>query len=294
MKTLLPIFALSIFSAQAQTPALRAFETPDAAAKAVIAAADANNETELNEIFGANKAILSSGDPEQDKQERAEFAKMARDRYRIEKDPMNLHRVILDIGPDDWPFPVPIIEVNGKWSFSSEQGELEVRARRIGANELDTIETLAAAVNAEQQYAREDRDADGILEYAEYIMSSPGKADGLYSDKSSYDLPKEFGAAEVRPGKARPTPYHGYYFRVLASQGPNAPGGAHKYVVDGKHMMAGFAFVAWPAEYGVTGVHTFIVNRDGDIFEKDLGKPASNLTTPVRSYDPDKSWKPVD
>jgi hypothetical protein len=294
MKTFLPIFAISIFSAQAQTPALRAFDTPDAAAQAVIAAADKNDEKELNAIFGANKAILSSGDAEQDKQELAGFAQMAHQKYRIEKDPMNLHRVILDIGPDDWPFPVPIIEVNGKWSFSSEQGELEVRARRIGANELDTIETLAAAVTAQQQYAEADRDADGILEYAEYIMSSPGKTDGLCSDKSSYNLPKEFGEAEVRAGKSKPTPYHGYYFRVLDAQGPNAPGGAHKYVVDGKHMMAGFAFVAWPAEYGVTGIHTFIVNRDGDIYEKDLGKPASNLTTTVRAYDPDKTWKPVD
>jgi Protein of unknown function (DUF2950) len=289
MKAVLGIFAVSLLSAQAQTPALKVFDSPDAAAQAAIAAAEKNDVAELTAIFGArSKAILTTGDPAQDKEERAEFAKVARSKYHIEKDPMNLHRVILDIGPEDWPFPVPIVEHDGKWSFDPDQGDLEVRARRIGANELDTIEHLAGLVEAQHEYAQADRDGDGILEYAQLIATSPGKSDGL--------LPAQdpVAQAEVRPGKAKATPVCGYYFKVLESQGANAGGGRHQYVVDGKHMMAGFALVAWPAEYGVTGIHTFIVNAGGEIFEKDLGKPVSSLTSPVRVFDPDPTWRSVD
>jgi Protein of unknown function (DUF2950) len=295
MRTIISIFAVSLLSAQAQTPALKTFDSPDAAAQAAISAAEKNDVAELTAIFGTkSKAVLSTGDPEQDKQERAEFARVARSKHRIEKDPMNLHRVILDVGPEDWPFPVPIVENNGKWSFDPVQGDLEVRARRIGANELDTMEELSALVAAQNQYAEADRDSDGILEFARLIMSSPGKTDGLYSEKMASPSLKVLADAEIRPGKPKGVPYHGYYYRVLESQGAHADGGAHAYVVDGKHMMGGFALVAWPAEYGVTGIHTFIVNRNGNVFEKDLGKPVSNLTAPVRIYDPDKSWQRVD
>jgi hypothetical protein len=296
MRTLVGIFAFSLLSAQAQTPALKSFDTPDAAAQAAITAAEKNNIAELTAIFGTkSKAILSSGNPEQDKQERAEFARVARSKYEIEKDPMNLHRVILVVGPEDWPFPVPLIERERKWSFDPDQGDLEVRARRIGANELDTMEALAGIAEAQHQYAEMDRDGDGLQEYAQMIASSPGKNDGLYSEKAAASAPlKPIADAEVRAGKVKPVSFHGYYFRVLDAQGPNAEGGAHKYVVDGKHMMAGFAVAAWPAEYGVTGIHTFVVNHDGVVFEKDLGKPASNLAAPVRWFDPDKSWRRVD
>jgi hypothetical protein len=289
MKTVVGLLAVSLLSAQAQTPALKLFDTPDAAAQAAIAAAEKNDVAELSAIFGAkSKAILSTGNLEQDKQERAEFAKVARSKHRIEKDPMNLHRVILDIGPEDWPFPVPLVEQGGKWSFDPDQGDLEVRARRIGANELDTIETLARLVEAQHEYVQADRDGDGILEYAQVISTSTGKNDGLFPAQDP------LAQAEVRPGKAKAIPVGGYYFKVLESQGASAHGGRHQYVVDGKHMMGGFALVAWPAEYGVTGIHTFIVNADGDIFEKDLGKPVSSLTAPVRLYDPDRTWRSVD
>ncbi len=290
MKTLLPLLAALSLSAQVKT-----FDTPDAAAQAVITAAEKNDVDSLKSIFGANsKAILTTGDPKQDEQERAEFARVARSKYRIEKDPMNLHRVLLDVGPEDWPFPVPIIEKNGKWSFEPEQGELEVRARRIGANEIDVIESLAGFVEAEKQYAQSDRDKDGILEYAEFLMSEPGKEDGLYSEGSPR-IPKTLAQAEVRAGKAKPVPYHGYYFRILTSEAAFDRGGLHtNYMVQGKHMMGGFALVAWPSQYGVTGIHTFIVNQDGVVYEKDLLAPASNLTPPVKTYAPDKSWMRVD
>lgn len=295
MRTLFTLLTVSVLAAQAQRPALKTFESPDAAAQAAIAAAEKDDVAELKAIFGADsKAILSCGDPAQDKQERAEFARVARSKHGIEKDPMNLHRVFLVVGPEDWPFPVPIIESNGKWSFDPAQGEMEVHARRIGANELDTVETLAGIVEAQHQYAAADRDGDGILEYARVIMSSPGKTDGLASTSGTSTLPRQVGEAEVRPGKTKAVPLHGYYFRMLESQGPNAEGGAYSYVVDGKHMMGGFALVAWPAQYGVTGIHTFVVNQDGMVFEKDLGKPGSNPVTTVRSFDPDKSWEPLD
>jgi len=290
MKTLLPFLTVLTLSAQVKT-----FDSPEAAAQAVIAAAEQNDVATLNAVFGANsKAILTSGDPKQDAEERAEFARVARAKHQIEKDPMNLHRVMLDVGPEDWPFPVPIVEKDGKWSFESAQGELEVRARRIGANELDIIDMCAGFVQAQQQYAEADRDKDGILEYAEFLMSETGKDDGLYS-ASAARIPKALAEAEVRPGRTKPVPYHGYYFHMLTSQIASDRGGVHiNYMVQGKHMMGGFALVAWPAQYGVTGIHTFIVNKDGVVYEKDLGTPASNLAPPVKTFAPDKSWSRVD
>jgi hypothetical protein len=283
MKILLPFFAILTLSAQVKT-----FDSPDAAAQAVIAAAESNNVAELKAIFGANsKGILTSGDPKQDAEERSEFARMARARHSIEKDPMNHHRVMLEIGTDNWPFPVPIVERDGKWSFEPAQGEIEVLARRIGANEIDTIDLCAGFVAAQRQYAEADRDKDGILEYAEFLRSAPGKDDGLYSDGSPR-IPKRFAEAEVRVGGAKAIPYHGYYFHILTS------GSTHNYIVKGKHMMGGFALVAWPSEYGVTGIHTFLVNQEGIVYEKDLGKPVSNFAAPVRTFATDKSWSRVD
>jgi hypothetical protein len=295
MTKLLTSVLFAALSAQAQRTTLKSFASAEEAANAAIEAASKNDTAALNDIFGANsKAILTSGDPKQDEQERAQFARVARAKHRLEKDPMNRHRMILDIGPEDWPFPVPIVEHDGKWSFEPSQGQLEVRARRIGANELDAVEICAGYVEAQQQYASADRDKDGLLEYAEYITSTAGKQDGLYFDGSGSLAPKRFAEAEVRPGNTKPKPYHGYYFHVLTAQGPNAAGGPHQYVVKGAHMMGGFGLVAWPAEYGVTGIHTFIVNQDGIVYEKDLGRSAASLTIPVKSFDPDKSWKRVD
>jgi len=290
MKMLLPFLAALTLSAQVKT-----FDSPDAAAQAVIAATETNDIPALDAIFGANsKVILTSGDPKQDAEERAEFARMARAKSHIEKDPMNLHRVFLDVGPEDWPFPVPIVEKDGKWSFDPAQGALEVRARRIGANEIDIIDMCAGFVQAQNQYAEADRDKDGILEYAEFLMSEPGKDDGLYS-QSAARVPKAFAEAEVRAGRAKAIPYHGYYFHILTSEAAFDRGGAHtNYLVQGKHMMGGFALVAWPSQYGVTGIHTFMVNRDGVVYEKDMGTPASNMTPPVKTYAPDKSWMRVD
>jgi hypothetical protein len=287
MKYLIPVFLACALSAQVKT-----FDSPEAAAAAAIAAAESNDMAALAAIFGGSKGILTSGDTRQDAEERAEFARVARARHSIENDPMNLHRVFLVVGPEAWPFPVPIVEKEGKWSFDPVQGEYEVRARRIGANEIDVLDLCAGFVQAQREYAQADRDKDGIIEYAEFLMSSPGKPDGLYSDDAPR-IPKEFAMAEVRPG-VKASPYRGYYFRVLIAQGATDRTRAHSYLVNGKHMMGGFALVAWPAQYGVTGVHTFIVNQDGVVYEKDLGAAASSVTPPVRTFAPDKSWKRVD
>jgi hypothetical protein len=290
---ILPFLAIWTLSAQVKAPPPpqpKTFPTPDAAAQAIIEAAGKNNIIELKAIFGPeSKAILTCGNPTQDAEERAEFARLARSKYSLEKDPMNLHRVMLDIGPGNWPFPVPIVEKDGKWSFEPAQGEIEVHARLIGADELQTIDLLASLVTAEQKYAEADRDNDGILEYAEFLMSSaPDKNDGLYSESSPF-ISKAVAAAEVRPGKTKAVPYHGYYFRVLTSQAAPNHGGTHNYVVQGKHMIGGFALVAWPAEYGVSGIATFIVNQDGVVYEKDCGP-----TPPVKIFAPDMTWTKVD
>jgi hypothetical protein len=290
MKKLIPFLAIVSLSAQVKN-----FDSPDAAAQAVIAAAEQNDVATLNAIFGMNsKAILTSGDPKQDAQERAEFARVAHSKHRIEKDPMNLHRVYLDIGPEDWPFPVPIVEKDGKWSFEPTQGEREVRARRIGANEIDVIDMCAGFVQAQQQYSEVDRLKHGLLEYAEFLMSTPGQDDGLYSATAAR-IPKALAEAEVRAGRTKAVPYHGYYFHIMTSQAESDRGGTHtNYLVQGKHMMGGFALVAWPSQYGVTGVHTFIVNKEGVVYEKDLRAPPSNLTPPVQTFAPDKTWSRVD
>ena len=177
------------------------------------------------------------------------------------------------IGEQQWPFPIPLLEEGQHWRFDPERGAYEMRAREIGANELDAIQACAAYVGAQQAYAAKKRSPAGTPEYAETVASSP--------------VPKEFAEA-AGPKPARP--YHGYYFRVLTQQGPDAPGGQHPYVI-GKTMIGGFALVAWPATYGVTGIHTFVVNQDGTVYEKDRG---ARSATPPPSYDPGPTWEPVD
>jgi Protein of unknown function (DUF2950) len=264
-------------SPQRQTVPIRiaqkTFDSPEAATQALIDAASKNDVATLRAVLGsAAKGILTSGDPKQDEAERQEFAKIATQKHHLEKSSMNSHVMVLLIGDQDWPFPIPLLHDGDHWRFDPERGSVEVRARQIGANELDAIQACAAYVGIQQAYAAKKRSAAGTLEYAESVASSP--------------VPKEFAEA----AGANPTrPYHGYYFRVLKEQGPNAPGGQHSYVL-GKAMIGGFALVAWPATYGVSGVHTFMVNQDGVVYEKDRGAHA----TPGTSFDPDRTWTPVD
>jgi hypothetical protein len=285
------IFAFAAGAAWAQTPqstqphstparivqksvAQKTFDSADAATQALIDAASKNDVAGLRAILGSSaKGILTSGDPKQDEAERQEFAKIAGQKHHLVQSSMNSHIMVLLIGDEDWPFPIPLLHDGKVWRFDAQRGMMEVRARQVGANELDAIQACAAYVGVEDAYAAKKRSAAGTVEYAESVANS--------------QVPKEFAEA-AGPNPTRP--YHGYYFRVLKQQGPNAPGGQHAYVL-GKSMIGGFALVAWPANYGVTGIHTFIVNQDGIVYEKDRG---TQTATPPTSYDPDASWMPVD
>jgi hypothetical protein len=272
------------------------FHSAEAAAQAVIDAAASHDSARLSAILGPRAAgILTSGDAAQDRAEQAEFARLARAMHRIEVSPMNPNRAILAIGDEDWPFPVPIRRVNGAWSFDASETPVEMRARRIGADELDAIEICRGYVDAQMQYASEDRDRDGMLEYAPRLMSSPGRHDGLYWEGEGEPLIPEglARAAWNEVGQAAAKPYHGYYFRVLNGQGPGAPGGSHNYLIKNK-LIGGFGLVAWPAEYGITGIHTFIVNRDGVVYQKDIAPVSGKPPVPITRFDPDQSWDVVE
>jgi hypothetical protein len=293
-KALALLWVVSV-CAQATASGQTAFDSPQAAVQALMDAADKNDTGQLTSLFGPNgKQLLTSGDPGKDKAEREQFAKLAAAKHELQPSTLNSNVMILTIGMDDWPFPLPIVQGNGKWRFDPAQGKIEMRARAIGANELDAIEICAGYVEAQQAYATQARDQHGMLEYASQIKSSAGKHDGLYWQGSGSLVPEGFAAAESRPGSSsKPKPYHGYYFRVLSSQGPDAPNGEHIYLSKDS-MIGGFGLVAWPAEYGVSGIHTFIVNQDGVVHERDMGAPSSNLTPRVTRYNPDKSWLPVE
>ncbi len=272
-RTFITLFVVAAGSAWAQT-SQKTFDSPQAATQALIDAASKNDTATLRAVLGSSaKGILTSGDPNQDASERQEFAKIANQKHDLVPSSMNKHVMVLLIGDQEWPFPIPLLHDGTVWRFDPQRGAVEVQARQIGANELDAIQACAAYVGVEQQYAAKKRSAAGTLEYAETIASSP--------------VPKEFAEAA---GQSPTRPYHGYFFRVLKEQGPNAPGGQHPYVI-GKAMIGGFALVAWPATYNVSGIHTFVVNQDGVVYEKDRGAQSS---MPPMRYDPDASWTPVD
>src|SRR3984885_8934335 len=226
----------------------RTFATPQEAIQATIDAAEHNDAAALLQLFGPDgKDILDSGDPVQDKDLRAEFARSAHEKLQIEQDPTDPDRVTFAVGEQDWPFPLPLVRKDGKWQLDPVTGRLEILARRIGRNELNVMEICRGYVEAQLEYASEDRIGNGILEYAQTVSSTAGKHDGLYSDNAAQSLVSKAFAAAASAGK--PEPYHGYYFRVLKSQGPEATGGTLDYVVKGR-MIGGFALAAWPAEYG--------------------------------------------
>jgi hypothetical protein len=290
------IFAAMAIACATPTFAQEQFDSPEAAAQAVINAVDNHDSARLSAIFGPQAmGILTSGNTTQDRDEQTEFARLARAKHRLEASPMNPNRAILAIGDEDWPFPVPILRTNGKWSFDASETPIEMRARRIGADELDAIEICHGYVDAQLKYASEDRDKDGILEYAPRLMSSPGKHDGLYWQGEGEALIPDGLAHATWDGaaKGQAKPYHGYYFRVLEGQGPSAPEGAHNYFLKGK-LVGGFGLVAWPAEYGVSGIHTFIVNQHGVVYQKDIAPVPGKPAPPITRFDPDSSWKPAE
>jgi len=288
---------LALLPAQTQT-SQPTFATPEDAIHAIGDAAEHNDTAAMLKLFGpGGKELVAAADDAGAREDRANFARMLHEKMQVERDPANANRVTFSVGKEDWPFPVPLARnKEGQWYFDVEHGKTEVLARHIGRNELNAIEVCRGYVEAQMEYANVDRDAHGNLEYAQRIVSSPGKQDGLYWEGQPGSLvPKSFaGAAEAaaEAGKKLP-PYHGYYYRILKSQGPAAEGGAVNYVVKGG-MIGGFALVAWPAEYGVTGVKTFIVNHRGIVYEKDLGPTTAMLARQMTQFNPDKTWHPVE
>jgi hypothetical protein len=303
--TLRPIFfagalvalTLTLLPAQTQT-AQPTFATPEEAIHAIGDAAEHNDSAAMLKLLGPSaKELVAPADDAGAREDRANFVRMLHAKVQIERDSTNPNRVTFAVGQEDWPFPVPLQrDKAGKWYFDSAQGKTEVLARHIGRNELNAVEVCRGYVEAQMAYANVDRDADGNLEYAQKIVSAPGKQDGLYWEGQPGSLvPKSFAAAAeaaAEAGKKR-EPYHGYYYRILKAQGPAAEGGAVNYVVKGE-MIGGFALVAWPAEYGVSGVQTFIVNNRGIVYEKDLGPTTSTLARAMTQFNPDKTWHPVD
>lgn len=283
----------------AQQAAEKTFATPQEAAQALVDAAAQNDTAALTKLFGPQGTdIVQSGDTAEDSASRASFVRRAHEKMNVSIEPYNPGRATLVVGNDNWPFPVPLIRSKtGQWYFDSALGRTEILARRIGRNELVAIDVCRGYVEAQMNYASQDFDKDGILEYAQKLVSTPGQKDGLYWDGEPANLiPKDFAdAADAMSAggqSEKRTPYHGYYFHVLRSQGPDAAGGAHSYIVKGE-MIGGFGLIAYPAQYGVSGIKTFIVNQDGVVYEKDLGPMTTTLARQTVRFNPDKTWEPV-
>lgn len=275
----------------------QSFDTPEAAMAAMIDAADRNDGAAIVKLLGpGSEDIASTGSATEDKDNRAEFTRLAQERSRLSLDPANPNRATFTFGNQESPFPIPLMNKNGRWMFDTAKGRVEILAHRIGRNELDTVQACRGFVEAQLQYADKDHSGDGILEYAQRLLSNPGKQDGLYWEGAPGSLiPKSFAeaAANYPEGPTKQTPYHGYYFHVLRSQGPDAQGGVFNYVVKGD-MIGGFALVAWPAQYGVTGIMTFTVNHLGIVYEKDLGPNSATIARQMPTFNPDKTWHRVD
>ena len=279
--------------AQAQQKGQKTFGSAQEAADALVAAAKSSDEGALMAILGSDgKEIISSGDAAEDQANRANFAKKYEEMHRLVAEPDGM--TVLYIGAENWPWPIPLVNKSGSWYFGTEAGKQEILYRRVGKNEMAAIRVCQELVAAQNEYFAKEHN-----EYAQKLASDEGKQDGLYwasADKQSESpIGPHVANAGVPNGAPKnlhtpPAPFHGYYFRIVTRQGKKAPGGAADYIVAGK-MTGGFAFVAYPAEYRNSGVMTFLVGKDGVVYEKDLGKKTENAANSIKSYDPDSSWK---
>jgi hypothetical protein len=276
----------------------KTFASPEAASKALADAVRAQDAQALLAVVGpTSKSWLFSGDVVADRDDWAKFL-AAYDK----KNGINLEsatRAVLVVGDDDWAFPALLTKQGDKWAFDAAAGREELINRRVGRNELDTLQTLLAVVDAQREYAAADPDQSGFNAYARRFMSSAGKKDGLYWPTPSGAAPSPLGPLvgaatkegyRLKAGQAQPQPYHGYYYRMLTAQGKDANGGAYNYLVNGR-LIGGFAVLAYPAKHGVSGVMTFIVNHDGTVYEKDLGKSTEAEAGKMARFNPDKTWK---
>jgi hypothetical protein len=300
----LPLATTTLAQAPAAKPRAQAtaaqstFASPEAAAKALADAVRAQDVNALLAVVGpSSKSWLFSGDAVADREGWGKFLAGFDKKSAIAKDGDS--RATLVVGDDDWPFPAPLVKKGDKWTFDAEAGREEIINRRVGRNELDTIQTLLAIVDAQRLYASRDPDGNGVADYAASFMSAPGKKDGLFWETKAGEpqspLGPLIGAASAQgyakqAQGAKPNPYRGYYYRMITRQGKGAPGGAYDYRVKGR-MFGGFAVVAYPATYGVSGVKTFIVNHDGVVYEKDLGAATPTAAAAMTVYNLDKTWQ---
>jgi hypothetical protein len=287
------IMALALLTSASQ--AQQAYPTPEDAVAALSAAVKSGTKTSILKVLGNGaEDVVESGDEVADAETRQRFLSAYDARHSIKTE--GNKKAVLILGADDFPFPIPLVNSKSGWEFDTDQGRIEILYRRIGHNELDAIQTCLAFVDAENEYADKDR-GDGAGVYAQRIVSTPGKKDGLFwrDDRDPSPLGELAAQASAEGYKVdgQGAPYHGYYFRILQGQGPDAPGGAFNYVVKGK-MIGGFALIAYPAEYGNSGVMTFLVNHAGTVYQKDLGNRTEAIARRVTRFDPDQTWKKVD
>jgi hypothetical protein len=277
------------------------FASPQAAVDALKTAVEKEDTNALHAIFGSAARDLVSADVIEAAAERDKFMNRIKEKVAIKSESSS--QDLLELGADAWPFPIPLVKQNGEWFFDTLAGKEEILNRRIGENELGAIGVCRAYVEAQREYASMDRNGDHVLEYAQKLRSTRGTHDGLYWPVQSGDELSPLGPLVAQAwveGYRRQnriltdeqSPYHGYYFKILTRQGKHAPGGKYNYIING-HMIAGFGLVAWPAEWGNTGIMTFIVNQEGQIYQKNLGRKSSSVASGMTTYDPDPSWTPV-
>jgi hypothetical protein len=296
---IIAVIALSL-TVSAQDAKQEKFKSPEDAFGALIKAAKTNDTVELLAIFGPQgKDIISSGDVIADGNARKRFVDSAEEVVKFSK--LDDNTMLAVIGKDACSFPIPLVRSGQEWVFSTSEGKQEIINRRIGKNELSTIQVSLAYVDAQREYAGKDRDGSGVLQYAQRFISHAGKKDGLYWEAAAGEESSPLGplfAQATNEGYAigkqgeKHKPYHGYYFKILKSQGSKAPGGDLDYIINGK-MTAGFGLLAYPAEYGVSGIMTFIVNQQGIVYEKDLGSKTDELVKAMIKYAPDETWETV-
>lgn len=288
------------FAAKQAKVAQQVFATPDEAVKALIDACKAGDKQALHSVLGPKSdMILSSGDPVADKAGMERFVKAYEEKHALV--PEGDAKVVIEVGAQSWPVPIPVVKNAKGWWFDTRAGLEEVLNRRIGRNELNAIQVCLAYIDVQHDYASKDRTGEGTLQFAQKFVSDEGKKNGLYWLQKPGEEPSPLGPFAAvargegydRGSRPNPIPYHGYYYRILTAQGPHATGGARSYVLKGK-MMGGFALVAWPARYGSSGIMSFIVNHEGVVYEKNLGKNTSAVAKTLKAFDPDKSWHKVD
>jgi hypothetical protein len=295
----LSFFTLGVLLTMASLPLLampaeKIFASPDDAVKAFLGACKADDDRMLLIIFGPDSEdIILTEDREQASQNRKKLCERAGEKQLLQNLKDGSIKLLV-LGHQNWIFPIPLVKEGSGWRFDTEAGREELINRRVGMNELNAIACCRIYVKAQKIYASRDRDGDQVKEFAQRLGSTPGKKDGLYWPSDVGKEASPFGPllAEKEGVLRQEEPYHGYYFRILTGQGAHAPGGAYGYIING-HMIGGFALVAYPAEYGARGVMTFVVNQQGKVYQKDMGKDTVVLAEEMKVFNPDRTWKEV-